>query len=266
MFRSQSNIYPGAFSENSWRLKAPTEAKKLHRRSLKTLLITVHLKNSPAHFRSSPSEVFLGKGNSENMLKIYRRTPMRKCDFNNAAQQLYWNHTSAWMFSCKCVVKQLHWNHTSTWVFSCTFAAYFQNTFSKENLGRAASVILWKPDNLALLYMVPENVLRNLLNIDWNIGIAVDVFSCSRNYKNPSWWIQLSLSDNPDIEIFAICRWDFYQLLFNWFIELLLCGLYYPLTNGCMKKDFRIFHFHVCNLLRLFSIYNLVEYKVCSGS
>ena len=30
--------------------------------------------------------------------------------------------------------KQLYWNHTSAWVFSCKFAAYFQNTFSWENL------------------------------------------------------------------------------------------------------------------------------------
>ena len=25
--------------------------------------------------------------------------------------------------------KQLYWNHTSAWVFSCKFAAHFQNTF-----------------------------------------------------------------------------------------------------------------------------------------
>ena len=46
---------------------------------------------------------------SENMQQIYRRTPIMKCDFKTL--QLYWNHTSAWVFSCK-------------------FAAYFQNTFS----------------------------------------------------------------------------------------------------------------------------------------
>ena len=27
------------------------------------------------------------------------------------------------------VALQLYWNHTSAWVFSCKFAAYFQNTF-----------------------------------------------------------------------------------------------------------------------------------------
>ena len=47
---------------------------------------------------------------SENMQQIYGRTSMRKSDFSKAALQLHWNHTSAWLFSCK-------------------FAAYFQNTF-----------------------------------------------------------------------------------------------------------------------------------------
>ena len=27
-------------------------------------------------------------------------------------------------------IKQLYWNRTSAWMFSCKFAAYFQNTFS----------------------------------------------------------------------------------------------------------------------------------------
>ena len=44
---------------------------------------------------------------------------MLKCDFNKVAKQLYWNRTSAWVFSCK-------------------FAAYFQNTFSQEHLWVAA--------------------------------------------------------------------------------------------------------------------------------
>ena len=29
---------------------------------------------------------------------------MPKCDFNKVALQLYWNHTSAWLFSCKFAV------------------------------------------------------------------------------------------------------------------------------------------------------------------
>ena len=51
---------------------------------------------------------------------------MPECDFDEAAfLQQYWNHTSAWVFPFK-------------------FAAYFQNTFSKEHLWVTASVIWWK--------------------------------------------------------------------------------------------------------------------------
>ena len=48
---------------------------------------------------------------SENMQQIYRRTPMPKWDLDKVALQIYWNRTSAWVFTCK-------------------FAAYFENTFS----------------------------------------------------------------------------------------------------------------------------------------
>ena len=47
------------------------------------------------------------------MQQIYRGTPMLKCNFNKVALQLYWNYTSALVFSSK-------------------FALYFQNTFPKN--------------------------------------------------------------------------------------------------------------------------------------
>ena len=37
--------------------------------------------------------------------------------------------------------KKLYWNHTSAWVFSCKFAAYFQNTFFWEHLWVDASFV-----------------------------------------------------------------------------------------------------------------------------
>ena len=58
--------------------------------------------------QKQPSRDVLQKRCSKNMQQIYR-TPMPKCDFNNVALQLYWNHTSTRLFSCK-------------------FATYFQNT------------------------------------------------------------------------------------------------------------------------------------------
>ena len=61
--------------------------------------------------QKEPTKGVLRKRCAENMHQIYRRTPMSKCGFNKVEKQLYWNHTSAWVFSCK-------------------FAAYFKNTFS----------------------------------------------------------------------------------------------------------------------------------------
>ena len=75
--------------------------------------------------QKQPSRGVLIKRCSENMQQIYRRTPMPKCDFNNAALQFYWNLTLAWVSSCK-------------------FAAYFQDTFSYENLWTTVSEIIYK--------------------------------------------------------------------------------------------------------------------------
>ena len=63
------------------------------------------------YFRCSHSEVFLWKGVLKICSKFTGEHQMLKCDFNKVALQLYWNHTSAWVFPCK-------------------FAAYFQNAFS----------------------------------------------------------------------------------------------------------------------------------------
>ena len=38
---------------------------------------------------------------SANMQQIYRKIPMQKCEFSKVADQIYWNHTSIWVFSCK---------------------------------------------------------------------------------------------------------------------------------------------------------------------
>ena len=59
-------------------------------------------------FRSSHPEMFIRKG----VIKIYSKFTGEH--------------------SCRSVISQLYWNHTSVWVFSCKFAAYFQNTFTKN--------------------------------------------------------------------------------------------------------------------------------------
>ena len=45
--------------------------------------------------QKQPSKGVLKKKYSENMQQIYRRTPIPKCE------QLHWNHTLVWVFSCK---------------------------------------------------------------------------------------------------------------------------------------------------------------------
>ena len=64
---------------------------------LVSLIITQMLMGS---FEKQPSRRVFRKRCSENMQQIYRRTSMFKYDFNKIANQLYWNHTSAWAFSC----------------------------------------------------------------------------------------------------------------------------------------------------------------------
>ena len=72
------------------------------------------------HLQKQPSRGVLMKGCSENMQQIYRRTPMPKFDIKKVSLQFYWNHTSAWVFSCK-------------------FPAYFPSIFFLEHLWMAAS-------------------------------------------------------------------------------------------------------------------------------
>ena len=71
--------------------------------------------------RSSPLEVLLGKRILKLGSKFTEEHPCRSLISIKVAKQVYWNHISAWVFSCK-------------------FAAYFQNTFSLEQLWRTASV------------------------------------------------------------------------------------------------------------------------------
>ena len=46
------------------------------------------LRNKTEKLKSIPREVFLQRGCSKTMQQIFRRTPMRKCDFNKVGKQL----------------------------------------------------------------------------------------------------------------------------------------------------------------------------------
>ena len=56
---------------------------------------------------------------SANVQQVYRRTPMKRCDFYKIGLLFFCTHT--------------------TWVFSCIFVAYLQNTSFEEHLLKTAS-------------------------------------------------------------------------------------------------------------------------------
>ena len=95
------------FYKNSKQLKTVYKFyKRFHLRRLATSEIFLYM-----FLQKQPSGALPWKRCCENMQQICRRTPTPKWDFNKLAKQLYWNCTSAWVFTSK-------------------FAVYFQNTFS----------------------------------------------------------------------------------------------------------------------------------------
>ena len=91
---------------------------------------------------------------STKMQQIYRRALAQKCDFNNVANQFYWNLTFAWVFSCK-------------------FAKYFENAFLEEHCWESAFVheikffkTLVNHSNLPILLAKPLKKLRSSSFLD----------------------------------------------------------------------------------------------------
>ena len=114
---------------------------------------------------------------SENIQHVDGRTLMPKCDFSKVSKQVYWNHTSAWVLSCK-------------------FATYFQNTFSWDQTFTAASgyhsQLIQQLETFLLLRVVQYIVLSK-----WKYSIIfqvtrsrVPVIAASCNYLC-SWFNQV---------------------------------------------------------------------------
>ena len=110
------------------------------------------LKSAKLHDQNQSNKGVL-YGVPQNILQIYRRIPMTKCDLNKAALQLYWNRTLAWVFSCK-------------------FGAYFQNTFPKNTSGRLFLQLV-----LILSYFSTVS-LQTLLDIFRTLFIRTPLESC----------------------------------------------------------------------------------------
>ena len=82
-----------------WYVKLYTSISRSEEKPL--LIHNAHIEYSFFKEQKQPSRRVLRKRCFENMQQIYRRTTMPKCELNNVALQLYLNHTSAWVFSCK---------------------------------------------------------------------------------------------------------------------------------------------------------------------
>ena len=86
-------------------------------------------------------------------------------------QQIYWRKPCEsvismkilWTPMQKChfqVAKQLYWNHTSAWVFSSKFTAYFQKVFYKNTSGGMLLTLQWLLP--CIVYAKWKAILRNL--------------------------------------------------------------------------------------------------------
>ena len=100
--------------------------------------------------QKQPSKGVLRKMCSENMQQIYRRTPMPMCDFNKVAMQLYWNHTSVWVFSYK-------------------FAACFRTPLPKNTSGRLLPTIYVK---LNIQFLISS--LFQTTSVYWFTTLMID--------------------------------------------------------------------------------------------
>ena len=105
------------------------------------------------------------------MQQIYRRTTMQKCDFRKVANQLYWNHTSAWVFSCKfaahlqnsCFDEHL-WGTTSANFYSTCLPYFsiqirvkfglFSNIFLTRSMFSSERAVLRLPESSLFLFRV----------------------------------------------------------------------------------------------------------------
>ena len=123
-----------------------------------------------SNIQKQPSKGATKKMYSKNMQQIYRRTQMPKCYFNKVALQFYWNHTSAWLFSCK-------------------LAAYFQNIFSQEHVCYFIEITLrhgFSPVILLHIFRTPF-----LSNASGRLLLNIDIVLISKNSGWKPWTVFL---------------------------------------------------------------------------
>ena len=115
-FAIMGNIYTPCFiyywrNQNSDTIFVIRSGCFMKFKGVKMIVSNIH-KQDGIDFKSSHLEVFFGKG----VLKICSKFT-GKHRFRGAIS-----------INLQLCFEQLYWNHTLAWVFSCKFTAYFQNT------------------------------------------------------------------------------------------------------------------------------------------
>ena len=138
---------------------------------------------------------------SAYMQQIYRRTPMRKCAFWKVANQLYWNHTSAWVFSCtfstylqkSCFDEHL-WGSTSLsfystclpnfWIEICVKFGLFSNIFLTRSMLSSERAVLGLLESSLFLFRVAP-CKRYYVTFCWTVFLQGGAWL--NRYRNAAW-------------------------------------------------------------------------------
>ena len=124
--------------------------------------------------QKQPSRDVLRKRCSKNMQQIYRRISMPKCDFSKVALQLYWNRTSAWMFSLNLlyIFRTLFYKNISGWLLLAISRSWSTQSQTLKSCVNTAPVwsLFYKVLHLFFIIVIKACcALEFLQNADWNL-------------------------------------------------------------------------------------------------
>ena len=175
---------------------------------------------------------------------------MLKCHFNKVAKQLYWNGTSAWVFSCK-------------------FASYFQNTFFLGTSLGGCFCIHFSSKSEKLFWKLREVLRENWLGIRLVITcLRLKIRSCHLNCKVIStWWMSASRWNwKRGMRIFSLfacpvdrqCLWKktrYNKKKFAEFVHFLASTIKsnhrrYSAKKGALRNFEKFIGKHLCQSLR----------------
>ena len=143
---------------------------------------------------------------------------MPKCNFNKVAYQLYWNHTSAWMLSCK-------------------FAHVFRTPFLENTTG-------W----LLLLVVLDEDHVKICFCLRFYTSVFCSFWRYSREIRTEKWKNQFMMIANSSFKYASLVKtsWSICEHFVNWCTCVTFMAIF-PCNYILRRKS--------CYCLFFFSIY-----------